>query len=102
MKRTETVAEFLARGGKILSVPANVSAVKQDSIKSNSNNSGVAVIMSLEEADLFYGEHKARKAKKKVSASTKSAIDISALPEELRKKYIDEVIYAEENAEDDE
>jgi len=97
MKKTETIAEFLARGGSIQIIPANQPTAKTDSIKSTTNG-GPAVIMSMDEADLYYGEFKARKPKK--AAST---IDLSALPEALRKKYVDEVISAsEEDEEEDE
>jgi hypothetical protein len=48
----------------------------------------------MEHADLYHGEAKKSKAKKK--KATVSAIDISALPEALRKKYIDGVISAKE------
>ena len=96
MKKTETVAEFLARGGAITIVPANQPTAKIDSIKPNSNG-GPATIMSMDEADLYYGEFKIRKAKKATST-----IDLSALPEALRKKYVDEVISAnQENEEED-
>ena len=97
MKKTETIAEFLARGGAITLVPANPPTVKADSIKSTSNG-GPVTIMSMDEADLYYGEFKARKPKKPATA-----IDLSALPEALRKKYVDEVISAnqEENEEED-
>jgi hypothetical protein len=85
--RIETVAEFLARGGKITKVPPAEPTVKAESIKS-SNAGGVVSIITMEDADLYHGEYKPKKAKKKA----KSIIDVSALPEELRKKYIDEVL----------
>jgi len=93
MKKTETIAEFLARGGSIKIVPANEPTVKTDSIKSTTN----ANIMSMDEADLYYGEFKARKPKKATAP-----IDLSALPEALRKKYVDEVISASGEEEDEE
>lgn len=96
MNKTETVAEFLARGGVIQKVAAQAPTVKPEGIKS-SNNNGVATIISLEEADLYHGEAKARKAKKTVSK-----IDISALPEALRKKYVDEVLSAHQEEIDEE
>jgi len=96
MKKTETIAEFLARGGKITIVPADQLPIKTDSIKSITSG-GPAIIMSMTEADLYYGEFKARKAKK-----VASTIDLSALPEALRKKYVDEVINASKEEEDEE
>jgi hypothetical protein len=97
MKKTETIQEFLARGGKITRVPAIELTYKTESIKSTTAG-GPAVFLSLAEADLMYGEQKIKKAKK-VSVS----IDISVLPEELRKKYVDGVLNGdkEENEEDD-
>jgi hypothetical protein len=95
MKKTETVAEFLAKGGKITIIPPVQPTVKTESIKSTSNG-GPAIIMSMGEADLYYGEHKAKKPKKATAP-----IDLSALPEALRKKYVDEVINASESEEED-
>jgi hypothetical protein len=86
MKKTETIAEFLARGGKITKVASAEPTVKPESIRSTTAG-GPAVFLSLGEADLFYGEHKAKKAKK-----SKAPLDLSALPEELRKKYVDGVM----------
>lgn len=96
MKKTETVAEFLARGGVINRVPAQAPTGKTESIKPN-NNGGIAVIVSMDDADLYHGETRVRKPKKATSK-----IDLSALPEELRKKYVDEVISAHEENEDEE
>lgn len=93
MKR-ETIAEFLARGGKITKVPLMEIKSKQDSLKAS--KSGPAILMSLEEADLYYGEQRARNLKVKKKEQT---IDISLLPEELRKKYIDEVLYGQDDEE---
>ena len=96
MKKTETIAEFLARGGKINIIPADQPTLKIDSIKSNTNG-GPAVIMTMDDADLYYGEFKARKPKK-----VANTIDLSALPEALRKKYVDEVISASKEEDEDE
>lgn len=86
MKKTETIAEFLARGGTITRVASPEPTHKSESIKSTTAG-GPAVFLSLSEADLFYGEHKAKKPKK-----SKAPMDLSALPEELRKKYVDGVM----------
>lgn len=92
--KKETVAEFLARGGIIKKIPTAAPSYKADNIKSTSN-SGLATIVTMDEADLYHGETKKSKVKKKISSS-KSIVDMSALPEELRKKYIDGVINAKE------
>jgi hypothetical protein len=100
MKKTETVAEFIARGGKITRVPPRDHTAKIESIKS-SNANGPAVLLTMDEADLYYGEHKQKKVKKKSSAG-RDVIDLSALPEELRKKYIDGVINGQDEDADEE
>ena len=84
--KRQTVAEFLAAGGVITKIPPVEPTVKPESIRSSSAG-GPAVFLSLGEADLFYGEAKKKKVKK-----SKAAIDLSALPEALRKKYVDEVV----------
>jgi hypothetical protein len=97
--KTQTIEEFLAKGGKVTVVPANAHG-KSDYVKSTvSGGGGAATIITMDEADLYHGEAKVKKAKK--AAPT---IDLSALPEALRKKYVDEVISAnkEENEEDEE
>jgi len=95
--KKESVAEFLARGGKITKVPPAEPTHKAESIRSTSNP-GPVTIVSMDDADLYHGESRKNKAKKKV---IKSTIDISALPEELRKKYIDEVINAKKKEDDE-
>lgn len=89
--KKETMAEFLARGGKITKVPTPIPTTKVETIKSTKGG-GPATIVTMDEADLYHGESKKKKVKKKVI----STIDISALPEALRKKYIDGVIHAKE------
>jgi hypothetical protein len=91
--KIETVAEFLARGGVITKVSTTYVPSKVESVKSTSTG-GPATIITMEEADLYHGEYKPKKAKKKVVPAT---IDLSALPPELRKKYVDEVIYGQKN-----
>ena len=94
MSKRETVEEFLARGGVITRIPPQEQTVKTENIKSSSAG-GPAVFLSLSEADLFYGEHKQKKPKK-----AKAAIDLSALPEELRKKYVDGVVNGDREEEE--
>lgn len=96
MKKTETIAEFLARGGKITRIPTPEPTTKTECIKSSSAN-GPAVFISYGEADLFYGEHKAKKAKK-----AKPAFNVADLPEALRKKFVDEVVNGQEEDDSDE
>jgi hypothetical protein len=94
--KKETFAEFLARGGKVTKVPSQEHITKSETVRSTVQG-GPAVIMSLGEADLFYGEKKTRKTKPKAKAT----IDLNALPPELRKKYVDDVIAANEDEDDD-
>lgn len=91
----ETLQSFLARGGKITHVPAQEPTIKAECIKSSSAG-GPAVFLSLGEADLFYGEHKPKKAKK-----SKASFNVNDLPEALRKKFVDEVMNGKEEADDD-
>jgi hypothetical protein len=99
--KTESIAEFLARGGKINMVAAPVSADKPETMHPVAV-SGHASIISTDDADLYHGEKKVRKAKKK---SKVERIDISLLPEELRKRYIDPLMedgYEEEDHDEEE
>lgn len=96
--KKETVAEFLARGGKITRVPTAAPSYKPELTKST-NIGAPANIVTLDHADLYHGEQKKSKAKKKKIVSN---IDLSALPEELRKKYVDTVVAAKEQDEEDE
>jgi hypothetical protein len=83
--KTESVEEFLARGGKINRLPP-VENVFQEILKTNS--SGPASIMSLAEADLFFGESKVNRSTKQKTSTTTSRIDLSSLPEALREKFL--------------
>lgn len=95
MRKTESMSEYIARGGKITKISTQEALTKNENVKSMIT--GPASIMSMDEADLYYGEQKKRRANKKVNKT----INIADLPEALRKKYVDEVINAEENEEDD-
>jgi hypothetical protein len=85
--KKETLNDFLSRGGTIKRLPTQQPIKIAESIKPT-QVAGPAVLMTLDEADLYYGEHKQRKAKKK----SRPTIDLTALPLELRKKYVDDVI----------
>lgn len=80
MKKTETLNEYLARGGTITKIDG-INTAKPQITKSV--NPGPAVILSLQEGDLFYGE-KSTRAKKEKTPDL-SGIDLSNIPEELRK-----------------
>lgn len=87
--KTETVEQFLARGGKITKITPTESTENQ---LKKPLNTGPVKILSMEEADLFHGEKKTRKTKSK-----EKGINISALPESLKEKLIARI--AEEDEE---
>jgi hypothetical protein len=99
--KKETVAEFLARGGKITKVPANVPTQKVENIRSNNANSGIVTIVSMEDADLYHGEVRKGKTRKKTGTPIAPTIDVSALPEALRKKYVDKLMAAKKERDDE-
>lgn len=84
-KKVETVEEYLARGGSINRVAEKVREPQVDVIRKTVTG-GPATFLSLEEADLFYGE--ARKGAKPKKAKPSLKIDLDALPSALRAKFI--------------
>jgi hypothetical protein len=99
-RKTETIEEFLARGGSIRFIPPKQEETS-DKVRKTTNG-GPAIIMTLEDADLFYGEVK--KGSKK-SSKPSNNIDLSALPEALKNKFISRLKaeaeeYGEEGEED--
>jgi len=84
MKKFETLAEYLARGGAISKVPA-VDRLPNPEVIRKTVAGAPAVILTLGEADLFYGEAR-KNAKAKLKSTLK--IDLKDLPKELRDKYI--------------
>ena len=81
-KKTESVAEFLARGGKITVVPPGESKSK-DKVNVKSTVVGPANIMTYEDADHYYGEKKERKSKKPAKEPN---INLASLPEDFLRK----------------
>jgi len=81
MKKIETVEEYLARGGTIKRIDAVVEEQKPQPVKST--KVGPVVILSLEDADLIYGEKTKRKKKKK--PVNLSEVPMELIPEELKK-----------------
>jgi hypothetical protein len=83
--KVESVEEYLARGGSIKRFPeANRDPVPD--VVRKTVTGGPAVFLSLDEADLFYGEAKKNAKPKKSKPSLK--IDLDALPPALRAKFI--------------
>jgi ribosomal protein S19E (S16A) len=104
--KVESIEEYLARGGSIKKLPS-VETVRQPEVIRKLVTGGPVTIMSLEEADLFYGE--ARKGSKPKKAKPSLKIDLSALPEALRSKFINKLKeeadgenYEEENTDEEE
>jgi hypothetical protein len=93
--KTETLKEFLARGGKITVVESTTEEVKQ-TLKQN--NQGPPSILTYDDIDLYYGEKRVSKKRSPVK-SNDSKIDINALPEELRKKFFN--VEGQKEAEDE-
>lgn len=83
--KVETVQEFLARGGSISKVPMAAKECEEEVIRKTSNGAP-AVLLTLEEADLYYGEKKKTSKVKKQKPALK--IDLEALPPALRAKFI--------------
>ena len=83
--KKETIEEFLARGGSITKVQPKVDEPTIN-VHKTASAGAPAIIMSFEEADLFYGE--ARKGSKLKKPKTSSNINIDALPEALKSKFI--------------
>ena len=73
------VEEYLAKGGKITKCPSEPTPEKEITMKPN--HSGLANIMTLLEGALYYGEHARKKKKRDLSK-----IDLSTIPENLKKK----------------
>lgn len=88
-KRFETIEEYITRGGVIKKIPPNSQEPQVEVVRQNSNN-GPAIILSLDEADLLYGKPlKPKKVKTMKRAATASPkLDINALPEGIRNKFI--------------
>lgn len=86
--KVETVEEYIARGGSIKRLPAKEMIKQPDAIRKTVAG-GPVTIMSLEEADLFYGE--ARKGSKLKKEKPSLKIDLNALPEALRSKFVNKL-----------
>lgn len=86
--KVETVEEYLARGGSIKKLPVG-ETIRQPDVVRKTVAGGPVTIMSLEDADLFYGE--ARKGSKPKKSKPSLKIDLNALPEALRVKFINKL-----------
>jgi dipeptidase len=93
-QKTETIEEFLARGGKITVIPQSSTKVSAI-VPVKAQNTGIVSLMSLEEAELMYGE---TKSKVKNKNQKNSNIDVSALPTELVQKLLNKINSADEKS----
>lgn len=91
--KTETVEEFLARGGEIEKVEEGISGLpkeeqKEEEREVNVKNTtvGPVKIMTLEEGSLMFGKKIKRKKKAKIVDKKKIEEIASTLPEEVRKR----------------
>jgi len=96
--KTESLQEFMARGGKITKVDYHDPIVNKQ--KTNPAPNGPAIILSLAEADLFYGEARAKKKVTKPKSSLK--IDVNMLPESLRVKFLAKALEEAKDTQGDE
>ena len=96
--KIETIDEYLARGGSIKIMPQASRSLELDATRTQAGT-GISLVMSLDEADLFYGEGKPLKKKPSIPN-----IDINLIPEALRKKFIAKLLneggYGEESYEE--
>lgn len=81
--KIETVAEFLARGGKVTVCPKSEIKEKDKQLTVKSTVVGPANIMTYDDADHYYGEKKERKTKKEPK---EPKINLGSLPEDFLKK----------------
>jgi hypothetical protein len=82
----ESVQDYLARGGSVKKVDPGVSEKAISVTKKTTSSGEPATILSLEEADLYYGVPKKSSVKKKTKTKTNNLVDL--LPEELKKKFM--------------
>ena len=83
-RSVETVDQYLARGGSIKRLPIVILDTPPESVRKN-GPTGPAVFLTLDEADLFFGEPSKKKPKKNKPTLK---IDLDVLPVALRAKFI--------------
>lgn len=91
--KKETIAEFLQRGGKITKLPSQQNT--ETEVVKQTTAAGPAIIMTYDEADLFYGEKSKSIKAKKQRKSAGPMLDLDALPKD--KKILDIVNRLREN-----
>lgn len=86
--KKESIEEYLARGGQVTKV-ARVDDPVTPTPTIAPMTTGPANLLTYGEADLYYGEVRARKPKK---SKPVQKIDIDSLPKALRDKYFKELL----------
>jgi hypothetical protein len=95
--KVETAEEFLARGGTIKKVDPGASGIQHNVTRKRANGEP-AVILSYEEAEVYYGDGKVKTKKK---AKQKASVDMSFLPESLKQKFLARITEGDFDVEED-
>lgn len=82
--KIESLQEYVARGGSINRV-APATLEPQPDVTRKTTPGGPATFLSLEEADLFFGEPSKKRAK---VSKQQPKVDLDALPSALKAKFI--------------
>lgn len=93
-KKTESIEEFLARGGKITIVP-NKKANSDLKQAYATGDKSVVTILTMDEAALFFGEVD-KKEPLKIKRNRSPILDVGALPAHLKSKFVDRVLDIDE------
>lgn len=94
----ESIEQFLAKGGTITKCPPAEDKSTKEHVRSTVSAAPSPAPMSLEDFGLIYGEPKKQR---KRSVSSKHTVDMSALPDFLKKKYLKEVYHGGQEQEDE-
>lgn len=94
--KTESLEQFLARGGKIKVVQPKVPETTQTVFSSSKKNIS-ADTMTLWDAQIYFGEKEGRPSSAKQPKNNKEAsLNLDALPEELKKRLLEKIKSANE------
>ena len=96
IKTTETLNEFLTRGGtikKALYIPPSLS----EEITRSTKHTKQVILLTMDEAEIYYGEKDKRITQ---PVKTLPTLNVAALPEYLRKKYVYDVLNKRQEEED--
>lgn len=88
--RTETIEEFLARGGKV-TVLETVRPKDKIEIAITHRGSKEASMMSLWDAQMYFGEKEGRPSSKESTTRSKDKLNLDALPEALKRRLLEKL-----------